>query len=151
MRTAVYTTLIAFITQALAGREESVTVSDLSIHKEGSPVGVEIESVSFKVSGADADNLECSATNVAFPKPDAILPCGKSDYAFTLWAGEDGAEFRVMVYHDVGDSHADLRGWSDIPTACDNSHGTGPADEICTQDKPVTFKIDGPVGSSPDL
>ncbi|KAJ3544916.1 hypothetical protein NM208_g2774 [Fusarium decemcellulare] len=89
--------------------------------------------------------------NVAFPKPDAILPCGKSDYAFTLWAGEDGAEFRVMVYHDVGDSHADLRGWSDIPTACDNSHGTGPADEICTQDKPVTFKIDGPVGSSPDL
>ncbi|KAM5347374.1 hypothetical protein ACJ41O_010379 [Fusarium nematophilum] len=151
MRTAVYTTLIAFVARSLASGEESVTLSDLSIHKQGSPVGVTIESVSFKVSGADADNLECSATNVAFPKPDGILRCGKSDYAFTLWAGESGAEFRVMVYHDVGDSHADLRGWSDIPTVCDNSHGTGPADEICTQDKPVTFKIDGPVGSTTRL
>ncbi|KAJ3534046.1 hypothetical protein NM208_g7711 [Fusarium decemcellulare] len=73
MRTAVYATLIAFITQTLAGKEESVTVSDLSIHKEGSPVGVEIESVSFKVSGADADNLECSATNYVGKQIDEVL------------------------------------------------------------------------------
>ncbi|KAM0558120.1 hypothetical protein ACHAPJ_005287 [Fusarium lateritium] len=152
MRTAVYTTLLTSVAgYVAAGGEETVTVSDLSIHKQGSPVGLKIESVKFKVTGADADNLECSGTNVAFPQPDDILPCGKSNYAWTLWAGEEGEEFRIMVYHDVGDSHADLRGWHDIPTVCDNSHGSGPADEICTQDKPVTWKIDGPVGSSPDL
>ncbi|KAF5025725.1 hypothetical protein F66182_2192 [Fusarium sp. NRRL 66182] len=154
MRTEVYTALIAFITGSLAGgrgREESVTLSDLSIHKLGSPVGLRIESVSFKISGADAENLECSAKNVAFPVPDTFLSCGKSDYAFTLRPGDHGEEFSLMIYHDVGDSHADLRGGSDVPTVCDNSHGTGSADEICTQGKPVTFKIDGPVGITPDL
>ncbi|KAL6884756.1 hypothetical protein GGI43DRAFT_426707 [Trichoderma evansii] len=116
------------------GWEALVIVSGLSVHKQGSLVGVEIESVSFKLNGDDAQDLECSAKNVAFPVPDDILRC----------------EFSVMVYYDVGDSHAD-RGGSDVPTVCDNSHGTGPADDICTQDQPVTFKIDEPVGIGPDL
>ncbi|KAF9761355.1 hypothetical protein IL306_003852 [Fusarium sp. DS 682] len=147
------TTFVSFLAATLAGvkaMEETVTVSELSIHKLGSPVGVKIDKVSFKVTGKDAKNLKCSAKNVAFPEPDDILPCGKSNYSFTLWPGEHGAQFRVMVYHDVGDSHADLRGGADIKTVCDSSHETGPGDQTCTQVKPVTFKIDGPVGITPD-
>ncbi|KAK6714769.1 hypothetical protein QX201_005621 [Fusarium graminearum] len=141
-------TAITLAAGALAAKEK-VTVSKLSIHSVGSPVGTSIKSVSFVLNGDDADNVKCSAKNVAFPVPDDILSCGDSNYAFTLWEGEKGAKFRVMVYHDVGDSHADLRGGADIRTKCDNSQGSGPADEICTQVKPVSFTIDGPVGSSP--
>ncbi|KAF4963115.1 hypothetical protein FSARC_8828 [Fusarium sarcochroum] len=101
MRTAIYTTLFAFIGYGLA--EETVTISDLSIHKQGTPAGLKIESVSFKVNGIDADNLDCSATSVAFPEPDERRPCGETHYSFTLWAGEK-EEFSIMVYHDVGDS-----------------------------------------------
>ncbi|RGP73159.1 major allergen alt [Fusarium longipes] len=141
-------TAITLAASALAAKE-SVTVSKLSIHSVGSPVGTRIESVSFVLNGDDAENLKCSAKNVAFPIPDKFYPCGDSDYSFTLWEGEKGAKFRVMVYHDVGDARADLRGGADVRTKCDNSQGSGPADEICTQVKPVTFTIDGPVGISP--
>ncbi|KAF4957448.1 hypothetical protein FGADI_3084 [Fusarium gaditjirri] len=151
MRAALSTTFLAFAGQALAGRGEKVTVSDLTIHKVGSPVGLTIESVSFKLNGKNAKNLKCAAEDVAFPEPDDLYPCGKSDYAFTLWAGEEGEEFSIMVYHDVGDPKADLRGGADIPTVCDNSQGSDPADEICKQKKPVSFVIDGPVGGHPGL
>ena len=40
---------------------------------------------------------------------------------------------------------ADLRGGINVDTECDNSQGSGPADEICSQKAPITFKIDGPV------
>ncbi|KAH7233715.1 hypothetical protein BKA59DRAFT_504513 [Fusarium tricinctum] len=151
MRTAVFATLAAFVTGSMASGKETVTLSKLSIHRQGSPVGDTIESISFKIDGADAKGLRCSAKDFPFPEPVKIQGCGNSDYAFSLWPGEHGADFRVMIYHDVGDSHADLRGGKDIPTVCDNSHGSGPADEICTQKKAVTFKIDGPVGGGPEL
>ncbi|KAF4452361.1 major allergen alt [Fusarium austroafricanum] len=151
MRSAFSTAFLAFAAQALAGGEERVKVSDLTIHKIGSPFGPTIESVSFKLNGEDAKDLKCAAENVAFPKPSDNLPCGKSDYSFTLWEGQEGEEFRIMVYHDVGDPKADLRGGADIPTICDNSQGSDPADEICQQKKPVSFKIDGPVGDHPGL
>ncbi|KAM0346336.1 hypothetical protein ACHAPU_005767 [Fusarium lateritium] len=155
MRPAVFAALTAFVTGTLAA-EEKVTVSDLSIHVEGSPVGDTIDSISFKLNGAKAKNLKCSAKDFAFPEPVTFHSCGKSDYSFTLWpggheVGVHGQDFRIMIYHDVGDSHADLRGGAHVPTNCDNSQGSGPADEICTQKKPVTFKIDGPVGLGPDL
>ncbi|KAH6988554.1 hypothetical protein EDB80DRAFT_171202 [Ilyonectria destructans] len=149
MRSEIFASLLALAAPALAGRGERIKVSHLSVHKEGSPVGTTIESVSFKLNGDNAKDLECSASNFAFPSPIVIFPCGDSDYSFALFAGEDGVDFATMVYHDVGDSHADLRGLSNVDTVCDNSHGSGPADEICTQGEPVTFIIDGPVGSGP--
>jgi hypothetical protein len=97
-------TALTFAASALAAKE-SVTVSKLSIHSIGSPVGVKIESVSFVLNGDDAKNLKCSAKDVSFPIPDEIYPCGDSNYSFTLWEGEKGAKFRVMIYHDVGDSY----------------------------------------------
>ncbi|RFU73386.1 major allergen alt [Trichoderma arundinaceum] len=149
MRSETFAPLLALATSVLAGREERVKVSNLSVHKVGSPVGATIESISFRLSGDNAKDLECSASNFAFPEPIEMFPCGDSGYAFALFAGEDGVDFATMVYHDVGDLHADLRGHSNVDTLCDNSHGSGPADEICTQKNSVTFIIDGPVGSSP--
>ncbi|KAF5658693.1 major allergen alt [Fusarium heterosporum] len=142
MRPAVYAALTAFVTGSLAGShggEEKVTVSGLSIHVEGSPVGDTIESIEFRLNGASAKNLKCFAKDFAFPEPVTFHSCGKSDYSFTLWpggheVGVHGQDFRVMIYHDVGDSQ-----------------GSGPADEICTQKKSVTFEISGPVGIGPDL
>jgi hypothetical protein len=105
MRTAVFATLAAFVTGSIASGKETVTVSKLSIHREGSPVGDTIASISFKLDSADAKGLKCSAKEFPFPEPIKIHGCGKSDYAFSLWPGEDGADFHVMIYHDVGDSY----------------------------------------------
>jgi hypothetical protein len=60
-------------------------------------------------------------------------------------------QYPLQVFLLMSSSHADLRGGADVRTKCDNSQGSGPADEICTQVKPVTFKIDGPVGITPDM
>ncbi|KAI9170561.1 major allergen alt [Paramyrothecium foliicola] len=151
MRTEIIASLLALAAPALASdHAETVYVSDLNIHKHGSPVGDTIKSVSFKLNGADAKDLECSSSHAfAFPSPVAIFRCGNSDYSFAIFEGENGADFATMLYHDVGDPRADLRGLSDVVTECDNSHGTGPADLICKQEpgEKVTFTIDGPVGS----
>lgn len=104
MRSEIFASLLALAAPALAGREETVKVSHLSVHKVGSPVGTTIESVSFKLNGDNVKNLKCSASNFAFPSPIKIFPCGDSDYSFALFAGEDGVEFATMLYHDVGDS-----------------------------------------------
>ncbi|KAH7205209.1 hypothetical protein BKA60DRAFT_600033 [Fusarium oxysporum] len=123
--------------------EETVKISDLSIHKVGRHVGVDIDKMSFKLTSKDTQNL-CSAKNIAFPVPHDILPCGESKYSFALWPGQHGAQFRVMIHHDVGDSHVDLRGGADIKTFCDNSDEAGPGDETCTQVEVATFKIISP-------
>lgn len=107
MRTAVFATLAAFVTGSIA-RGETVTLSKLSIHRQGSPVGDTIESISFKIDGADAKGLRCSAKEFPFPEPVKIHGCGNSDYAFSLWPGEHGADFQVMIYHDVGDSYVHM-------------------------------------------
>ncbi|KAH7127267.1 hypothetical protein EDB81DRAFT_808997 [Dactylonectria macrodidyma] len=104
MLSKIFASLLALAAPGLAGREEGVKVSHLSVHKVGSPIGATIESVSFKLNGDNAKNLECSASNFAFPEPIKIFPCGDSDYSFALFAGEDGVDFATMVYHDVGDS-----------------------------------------------
>jgi hypothetical protein len=102
------TTFIGFLAPTLAGvwgMEETVKISDLSIHKLGRHVAVDIDKMSFNLTGKDAQNLKCSAKNIAFPVPHDILPCGESKYSFALWPGEHGGQFRVMVHHDVGDSY----------------------------------------------
>ncbi|KAG8672128.1 hypothetical protein FPOAC2_05496 [Fusarium poae] len=147
MRTSVFTA-VTLAAGALAAKEQ-VTVSKLSVHSIESPAGHKIPSVSLVVNGDDADNLKCSAKDLGFPMPEYLLPCAGSNYSFTLWEGQRDTKFHVMVYHDVGDSHADLRGGADIRTTCDNGQGSGPADEICTQVKPVSFQIDGPIGLTP--
>ncbi|KAJ4017672.1 hypothetical protein NW752_001577 [Fusarium irregulare] len=139
---------LGFAATALAAKE-TVTVSKLNIHSVGTPIKTTLKSVSFTLNGADAKNLKCSAKNLAYPTPEKSYPCGDSDYSFLIWEGEK-EQFGIMIYHDVGDAKADLRGGRDIKTNCDNSQGSGPADEICTQGKPVSFKIDGPVGISPN-
>ena len=90
--------------QAGYGREEEVTISDVKIHKIGSPVGTTIPSISFKINGDDANDLECSGADLPWPEPNDITRCGDSNYAFLLWPGEDGIEFGMMIYHDVGDA-----------------------------------------------
>ncbi|CAG9983769.1 unnamed protein product [Clonostachys byssicola] len=131
------------------GAEETVTVSSVRLHKLGSPVDVKIPSLSFELSGNEADGLECSATDVSWPKP-GFNWCGNSKYSFALLSdtsiSNDDHKFNLMIYHDVGDRKADLRGGTGLDFDC-RSQGDGPADEICKQDAPVTFKIDGPVAN----
>lgn len=105
MRSVIVTPLLALAVPAMAGGVETVQVSDLKVHRQGSPVGDTIESVSFRLNGANAKNLLCSTkTEFDFPEPIEIFPCGKSDYSFALFEGENGADFATMIYHDVGDS-----------------------------------------------
>jgi hypothetical protein len=146
MRTEIVASFLALAAPVLASAEETVTVSGLTIHKVGSPIKTTIKSVSFKLNGDDADNLECSSS-AEFIWPEVeIFQCGSSNYSFALFEGK--GEFATMLYHDIG-AAVDLRGLSDVDTKCDNSQGTGPADEICTQEDgtEVTFVIDGPVGN----
>lgn len=90
------------------GAEETVTVSSVRLHKLGSPVDVKIPSLSFKLSGNDADGLECSAADVSWPEP-GFNRCGNSKYSFALLSGTSigngDHEFNLMIYHDVGDRY----------------------------------------------
>ncbi|KAF5715325.1 major allergen alt [Fusarium mundagurra] len=146
------TPFVGFLAATLAGvqgMEETVTVSGLSIHKLGNPVGVKIDKVSFKVTGKDAKNLKCSANNVVFPEPDDILPCGK--LAIHSHFGPANTELNSVSWCIMMlETRMPTRNHLLLATKA-NCHETGPGDETCTQVKPVIFKIDGSVGVTPDM
>jgi hypothetical protein len=148
-----------------AARTEEVTISDFSLHILLCPASTNVLEVSFKITGDDAQDVLCAFKrtgddakdalcnrgNLEFPgSHPGIYACDEGNYSFLLLEPENaGNEYALMIYHDVGDSHADLRGELDLVTRCTSNDGGSTEDWTCTQLESVTFTIDGPVGSSP--
>jgi hypothetical protein len=150
----------------VSARKEDITVSDINIHRVKSSAGESIPKISFTLSGAKANNQGCSAENIAWPEPEQSYPCGSTSYSFLLLPGEDGKDYGLMIYHDVGDRlvfpnvkkgspltrdyrKADLRGWIDVDADCKKSEKGQSGEETCTMKGPINKTIDGPVGDSP--
>ncbi|VUC30979.1 unnamed protein product [Clonostachys rosea] len=128
------------------GGEGKVTVSNLKLNKVAVPVGFRLPNISFKLSGDQAKNIECSAANLPWPE-FAFNRCGDSQYSFGLLPRDDSPEILLMIYHDVADKRADLRGGIVLNLICRNydEYGNELFDYECTQDGPVTFRINGPI------
>jgi len=58
----------------------------------------DINAVSFTLSGDDATDLACSASNVELLQ---VYTCGTSKYRFALTNGTD-AQFGLRLYHELG-------------------------------------------------
>ncbi|CAH0018707.1 unnamed protein product [Clonostachys rhizophaga] len=125
------------------GGEGKVTVSDLKLHKVAVPVGFTIQNLSFKLSGVKDKNIECSAAEPPWPEV-SFMPCSNPQYSFALLPRDESPEILLMIYHDVGDRRADLRGGIVLNLHC-RRRGDEPVDDECTQDRALTFRIDGPV------
>ena len=76
-------------------RKEPICISDLSIQKSAGGVA----SISFALTGDDAENLACTAESPDFPSK--VITCGESKYRFALYPGRD-EEFSVRLYHELG-------------------------------------------------
>ncbi|OJD31756.1 major allergen alt [Diplodia corticola] len=112
---------------------ENIDIADLTVRKNDG-----IQSVSFKLSGRDAADLGCSASDPGLPS--AVITCGESKYRFALYAGAE-SEFALRVYHELGTA-VGFYGEGDVPTNC-RAGGNGPDDYVCSQVTPTTIVIDG--------
>lgn len=73
---------------------ENIDIADLYVRKnEG------IQSVSLKLSGKNATDLDCSASNPGLPAE--VFTCGESKYRFAIDKGET-TEFALHIYHELG-------------------------------------------------
>lgn len=168
--------ILAFLAVGqVSAREEQISVSDIKIQKVKSSSGDSLPKVSLTLNGARAHNQGCAGEYLPWPEPRGSFagedvpwpetrgscPCGDTDYSFLLLPGEDGREFGIMIYHDVGDRlavpdagegcspliiddyrKADLRGWIDVDVECEKAES---GEETCTQKGPIQKTIDGPV------
>lgn len=75
---------------------ENIDISDFSLRKtlEGN-----VTTVSFNLSGDDADNLLCQAENPAIPSE--VITCGDSKYRFVIDKAED-SNWALTIYHELG-------------------------------------------------
>jgi hypothetical protein len=82
---------------------ENIDIADFFVRKSqalGSDKKT-IDAVSFKLSGDDAHDLLCSASNPGFPSE--VITCGDSKYRFVLEPGSDKEyEFGLTIYHETG-------------------------------------------------
>ncbi|KAG9255657.1 uncharacterized protein F5Z01DRAFT_550652 [Emericellopsis atlantica] len=143
--------LIPFLTLAAAAPKatstppnpdsyENVDIADFTVRKEqaaGQDTPTAINSVSFKLSGDDATDLACSASNPDFPSE--VITCGDSKYRFVLQPGSDDAEFGLTLYHELGPA-VGFWGEGNVPTYC-RAGGNGPDDFVCQQVAATTFVI----------
>ncbi|KAI6784029.1 Effector protein PevD1 [Emericellopsis cladophorae] len=139
--------LLPFLTLAAAAPKaaptpsnyENVDIADFAVRKEQSASGEAptFSSVSFKLSGDDATDLACSASNPDFS--GEIFTCGDSKYRFALKSGSDDAEFGLTLYHELGPA-VGVWGEGNVPTYC-RAGGNGPNDFICQQVAAVTIGL----------
>ncbi|KAF4303572.1 putative protein elicitor [Botryosphaeria dothidea] len=111
---------------------ENIDIDDLYVRKNDG-----IQSVSFKLSGKNATDLDCSASNPGLPSE--VITCGESKYRFALENGET-TEFALHIYHELGLAFG-FSAKGDVPTYC-HAGGNGPDDFVCAQTNPTTIVID---------
>ncbi|KAL1638573.1 Effector protein PevD1 [Diplodia intermedia] len=112
---------------------ENIDIADLTVRKNDG-----VRSVSFKLSGDDAADLDCSASDPGLPSD--VITCGGSKYRFALYSGGE-SEFALRIYHELGLA-AGFYGEGEVPTYC-HAGGNGPDDFVCSQVVPTTIVIDG--------
>ncbi|EOD43152.1 putative major allergen alt [Neofusicoccum parvum UCRNP2] len=112
---------------------ENIDISDFTVRKNDG-----IQAVFFKLSGKNATDLDCSASNPGFPSD--VITCGETKYRFALYPGST-TEFGLRLYHELGLA-VGFYGEGDIPTYC-HAGGNGPDDFVCSQVNPTTIVIDG--------
>ncbi|KAG6043266.1 hypothetical protein E4U17_001021 [Claviceps sp. LM77 group G4] len=106
---------------------ELCQITDFFLQKTGE----QITHLSFKLSGRDAQGLLCSADNIPFPDGHNGYVCGDSKYRFSLHPGTEGAEYGLMIAHELG-AAAGWWGVGNVPTNC-HTAGTGINDLACGQ------------------
>ncbi|KAK0384011.1 hypothetical protein NLU13_8100 [Sarocladium strictum] len=118
---------------------ENIDIADFTVRKTQAAGSEDktIESVSFKLSGDDAKDLLCSASEPGLPSK--VLTCGESKYRFVLQDGTDGYEFGLTIYHELGPA-VGFWGEGVVPTYC-HAGGNGVNDFVCSETGPTTIVI----------
>jgi hypothetical protein len=107
---AAFTTLFAALAAALPQNTpnpdayENIDIADFTVRKN-EPEGT-ISAVSFKLSGDDAKDLLCEASDPSFPTD--VITCGETKYRFALFPSEnqdEGYEFNLRLYHELGPAY----------------------------------------------
>ncbi|GAB0135923.1 hypothetical protein EsDP_00004244 [Epichloe bromicola] len=112
-------------------RTEKTTITNLFVRQYVTGGDKRIDSVTFKLSGDNATDLDCAAQSPEFPNPQRPTTCGTSKYRFTLRPGTDGSEFSLRLYHELAPA-VGLWGDKNCPLYC-HAGGRGPSDSACTQ------------------
>ncbi|KAG6121076.1 hypothetical protein E4U14_002517 [Claviceps sp. LM454 group G7] len=113
---------------------ELCQITDFFLQKTGE----QVTHLSFKLSGRDAQDLLCSADNIPSDHREGYV-CGDSKYRFSLRPGTEGAEYGLMIAHELGDAV----GWwgvGNVPTNC-HTAGTGINDLACGQAMNATIGL----------
>ena len=84
---------------------EDVSITEFAVHKagaDGTSAGT-VDGASFKLSGNDGQNIDCSATasQITAGVPTGDLACGSSKYKFSVLAGADANSFGLKITHDA--------------------------------------------------
>jgi hypothetical protein len=128
-------------TSARQDSGEDITITNFLVRKYNQDNGTKtINVVDFKLSGDDATDLSCSASNPEFPNPNNVNTCSDSKYSFSLHPGlTDDVEFSLRVYHELGTAFG-YWGYSDVPTVC-RAGGNGAGDYVCTRSGETSIRI----------
>lgn len=81
---------------------ENIDIADFTVRKSQAAGSHDktISAVSFKLSGDDAHEIVCKASDPAFPSK--VYTCGESDYRFALTKGTSKEyEFALAIYHQT--------------------------------------------------
>ncbi|KAI1446570.1 hypothetical protein F5Y02DRAFT_416859 [Annulohypoxylon stygium] len=129
--TAIATLALFLSGSAIAQSTEDVTIASLSIHKANAAGTV--DGASFKLSGNDGQNIDCSATatQITAGVPTGELACGSSKYKFSVLAGADATSFGLKITHDA------ISGQGTVGVTCRSGGGST---TVCSQSD-ATVKI----------
>ncbi|KAL2834109.1 hypothetical protein BJY01DRAFT_239237 [Aspergillus pseudoustus] len=122
---------------------ETVTVTDVTITISAEN---KVTSVSLKLSGDDADNLACSATNPTLSVQSAAATwCGDSRYSFNL-IDSGLASFEIAVFHEYdiqgsGEYSPGQWGQGPLNLSCKSSGNDG--GRVCTSSGPSSLFLTG--------
>jgi hypothetical protein len=80
-----------------AERYEDIIVRGLYINMR--PENNTVVAVSFSLTGHNATDLVCGATDPGLPSP--VITCGDSKYRFALYGGAQ-TQYALRLYHELG-------------------------------------------------
>ncbi|KAK7757156.1 hypothetical protein SLS62_000705 [Diatrype stigma] len=124
---------VAFFGATAFAASEDVRIASFSVSK-GETDGA-LQNASFKLSGNEATDLDCSADLAGKTLPTEDFTCGTSTYRFALDKG-DSTDFALVINHESAEGR--LQGRGDAVTYC---HAGGAANLLCTQQNDITITV----------